>query len=58
MEISCSEHFEVLVQEKDVIIPCADDGSGVLPCKVNSSSNPESVDGISEEVGKVIRMVS
>ena len=48
------EHFEVLIQEKEVIIHCTKDKNGILSCKLNRSGNPEWVDGISAEVAKKI----
>ncbi|MEJ6982553.1 hypothetical protein WG906_18950 [Pedobacter sp. P351] len=48
------DHFEVLVQEKEVIIRCIKDKNGVLSCKLNSSGNPEWIDGISNEVAKMV----
>ena len=44
------EHFEVLIEEKDVIIHCTRDENGVLSCKLNTNKNPEWVDGVSKEV--------
>lgn len=45
-----ADHYEVFIEEKDVIIHCIRDEQGVLSCRLNSHGNPEWVDGISKQV--------
>ena len=48
-------HFEVLIEEKEVIIHFVKDESGSISCSLNSHRNPTWVNGIREELEKALR---
>lgn len=45
-----ADRYEVLIEEKDVIIHCTKDETGALSCQLNRHGNPNWVDGISKQV--------
>ena len=49
------DHFEVLIEEKEVIIHFVKDENGIISCTLNSQRNPIWVNGIREELEKALR---
>ena len=49
-----NEDYQVLVQEKQVIIQCKKDENGIVSCKLNRKRNVPWVDGISNAVARTL----
>jgi hypothetical protein len=46
------DDFEVYIKEKEVIIQCKKDESGIVSCKLNSKRNVPWIEGISNAVAR------